>query len=310
MDAPAPRAQTILKLAQSLGFALCGIAPPQPSPHSGYFRRWITEGKHGEMDYLAKDVDVRLDPRKFVPGARAVIVLADQYECGQPATSTGPRIAAYAQQRDYHRAMKKRMHRLADELRIKWPNHEYRSCVDTAPILEREQALRAGLGWIGKNTMLIHPRKGSFLLLGCIVTTLAVQTNDTLETDHCGSCTRCIDACPTRCLEPYRIDAQRCVSYLTIEHRGAIDPSLHSAIGPWLAGCDVCQEVCPFNERHDVEAPRGNVGLLNPQEILNWTPAQRQAALVNSPLKRITLAMWKRNARIVARNTLDVEPDR
>ena len=139
--------------------------------------------------------------------------------------------------------IKKRLFRLADLLRERWPDHHYKVAVDTAPILEREHAMRAGLGWVGKHTLIIHPRLGSWLLLGQIVTTLDIQPDEP-AIDHCGTCTRCIDACPTNCIEPYQLDAQRCISYLTIEHRSLIDHEFHSAMGDWIAGCDVCQEVC------------------------------------------------------------------
>ncbi|MBI1337082.1 MAG: tRNA epoxyqueuosine(34) reductase QueG [Phycisphaera sp.] len=340
-----PRARTVHDLAERLGFAFCGIAPANESKYAVHVREWLANARHGEMAFMAEDVDVRVDPRKLVPGATAVIVVGDGYggsgrmgrsgrvtewssdqvkgkeaDSDSAQSATGPldhsatspsgRIAAYAQSKDYHARMKKRMHRLSDELRIRWPGYAYRSCVDSAPILEREQALRAGLGWIGKNTMLISPSKGSCFTLGCIVTTLPIQTFDgPVVADHCGTCTRCIDACPTRCISPegYHLDATRCISYLTIEHRSAIAPDLHEPMGEWLAGCDVCQKVCPYNEspslphaaRHPVLKSRFNL-----LDILHWTPERRQNALVNSPLKRIRLDMWKRNALIAAGNHL------
>ncbi len=292
------------------------------------------------MNYMLDQLEERLDPCQLVPGARSIICVADAYPSRHhqpqaPTDTPGPasdvafdvasdnaqssttplgRIASYAWSGDYHWVIKKRLHRLADELRGYFPGHTYRSCVDTAPTLEREHALRAGLGWVGKNTMLIHPKLGSYFLLGEIITTLPLATASDLGqsiSDHCGTCTRCIDACPTQCLQPYRIDASRCISYLTIEHRDAIDPALHPAMGDWLAGCDVCQQVCPFNERaespptyhheYTTHTPGAALPLL---AVLNWNQDARRQALFKSALKRIKLDQFKRNALIAAGNWL------
>ncbi len=172
------------------------------------------------------------------------------------------RIARYAQGDDYHKVMTKRLHRMADAPREQFPDEQFKCTVDTAPILEREHAERAGLGWCGKHTLLIHPRFGSWMLLGTIVTTLKLQTSSEANypvallppSDHCGTCTRCIDACPTQCIANpddtghRSVDAKRCISYLTLEHRSLIDLSLHEPMGDWIAGCDVCQSVCPYNQ--------------------------------------------------------------
>lgn len=334
----APRAQAVVRLAQNLGFALLGIAPAEPSAYAREFQAWLDAGLQGEMDYMAAHTPQRLDPRVLVPGARSIICVADLYAsraaappAGEPAPSqpgTG-RIARYAWGDDYHRVMKKRLHTLADALRERWPEETFLTTVDTAPILEREHALRAGLGWIGKNTMLIHPALGSYLLLGEIVTTMPMQTADEgagasgastsgpgRMADHCGTCTRCIDACPTRCITEHRVDATRCISYLTLEHRGPIAPELHADMGDWLAGCDVCQEVCPFNQPraagedealprpYRAYAPRPPAPAVPLLEVLNWTAPDRQKAFERSPLKRIKLDQLQRNALIAAGNRL------
>jgi len=210
---------------------------------------------------------------------------------------------------DYHAVLKKRLHRLADDLRQRWPDEAFRACVDTAPVLEREHHRRAGLGWVGKNTMLIHPFRGSHLLLGEIITTLAAEPDEPMH-DHCGTCTRCIDACPTQCITPHQLDASRCISYLTIEHRGSIDSSLHSAMGDWMYGCDVCQEVCPYNAPQrgqtaqpppeDYGPPRP--GAMDPLEVLRWTEDDRRDAFTRSAMKRAKLNQIKRNALIVLGN--------
>jgi epoxyqueuosine reductase len=346
------------RLASSLGFALVGIASAEPTGYKKAFELWLAAGKHGEMAYLQTSFDTRIDPQRLLPGATSIICVADWYggQEGQvpgterqgvrsphspsalshPQSPSSPlphgRIARYAWGDDYHRIIKPRLHQLADDLRAKWPQHDFRSAVDTAPLLEREHAKSAGLGWIGKHTLLIHPQLGSWLLLGAIVTTLPIETSAnanypsplTPPTDHCGTCTRCIDACPTQCITPYSVDASRCISSLTIEHRSAIDPALHPLMHDWIAGCDVCQEVCPFNQEamggRPAEAHAG--AAMRPQyqprppapsvpliELLNWTEADREAALIRSPLKRIKLDMFKRNALIAAGNWIAKHDD-
>ncbi len=321
-----PRAATVQRLAQAQGFALLGIAPATASDHGEHMRQWLAAGKHGDMDYLAHEPEVRLDPRQLVPDARAIICVAMLHSREAAPTNDDPadphgRIARFAWHDDYHRAMKNRMHQLADAMRENWPDHTFRSCVDSAPVMEREHAQRAGLGWVGKHTLLIHPRLGSWMMLGEIITTLPLATRDATadgSPDHCGTCTRCIDACPTQCIdaEGYHLDASRCISYLTIEHRGRIDPSLHPALGDWIAGCDVCQEVCPFNAVEPVNVDQDDStpnGMLSPAQrprsfsllgMLGWDQDARAAAVFKSSLKRIKLEQFKRNAVIAAINYL------
>jgi len=222
-------------------------------------------------------------------------------------------IARYARGRDYHRAMKKRLHAVADELRIRYPGEEFRSFVDTAPIVERELATRCGIGWVAKHTLVISESLGSYVLLGGFVTTmdLAPPAGQTAAADRCGTCTRCIDACPTDAIEPYTVDASRCVSYLTIELRGAYPPELAAGTGDWLVGCDVCQEVCPHNQPTAARGPaevdpryasrRDGFDLL---EVLGWDESDRRRAFQTSALKRVSLEMMKRNAIVVAANQL------
>jgi epoxyqueuosine reductase len=224
------------------------------------------------------------------------------------------RIARYARGRDYHVVMKKRLHALADRLRQEFPGAEFRAFVDTAPVLEREYAQRAGLGWIGKHTLLLDPRLGSYLLLGGLFTTLELEApaDQVVVSDHCGACTRCIEACPTQAITERSVDATRCISYLTIERRLPISPELRAGLGDWLFGCDICQEVCPHNSRRpagaavgearpEYAAGRSSFDLL---EVLGWDEAARSRAFTGSAMKRATLAMMKRNAVIVAGNQI------
>jgi len=300
LDQLAPRARRVHQLAETEGFALCGIGPAEASDHAAWVRQWLAEGKHGRMAYLAENLEKRLDPHELLPGAKAVIVVADAYG-GEEGTEEGRdrgteeesdrvperrevdastglrpltsdishqtsdiltgRVTLYGRGKDYHKTIKTRLHRLADALAEWHPEASFKCTCDTAPTLEREHAQRAGLGWAGKHTLLIHPRRGSYFFLGCIFTDLSMQTSAEAgypgelvpPADHCGTCRRCIDACPTQCIDdPERtghrsIDASRCISYLTIEHRETIGPAWHEPMGDWLAGCDVCQQVCPYN---------------------------------------------------------------
>ncbi len=311
MEAPT---DAILDRCLALGFALAGVAEAGPTRYERQYRDWIKAGKHGEMAYLARNVEQRLDPRTMIPGAKSIICVADRYgEEGTEAQRHGGtkgRIARYARGDDYHVVMKKRLHQLADELAQQFPDEVFRVCVDTAPVLEREHAQRAGLGAVGKHTLLIQEGVGSYLLLGEIITTLALAPTPSAEgADPCGSCTRCIDACPTSAITPWSVDATRCISYLTIEHRGPIGEQFHEAMADWIFGCDVCQEVCPHNQptvrsaqakAHDAYVPRReDFDLLT---VLGWDEEARRAMFRTSPMKRAKLAMMKRNALIAAGN--------
>ncbi len=247
------------------------------------------------------------------------------------------RVARYAQGRNYHDVMKRRLHKLADQLRIDYPGSAFRTCVDTAPVNERELASLAAQGWQAKNTLIINPKLGSYMLLGVVATTLDLTPNSPRVPDSCGTCTRCIDACPTQAITPYSVDARRCISYLTIEHRGPIDPQHFAGMGNWIFGCDICQEVCPHNSPRNYtgdagrEASRRSPGsntsnaanhTINTRhqaphnayapmhthfdllQMLGWSEQDRRRAFTNSPMKRATLAMMKRNALIALGNTV------
>ncbi len=316
---PVELSQRIGAMALSLGFAAVGIAPAQPTQWEHILREWLVSGMGADMDYMARDLPLRLDPRGHLANTRAFIMVADQYAargaCDDPPLSPGQgRIARYARGRDYHAVMKRRLHRLADTMRSQIPGADFRSFVDTAPVLERELASLAGLGWQAKNTMIIHPRLGSYLLLGGAATNLPLVALPGQQpvADACGTCTRCIDACPTKAITPYRVDGSRCISYLTIERRTPIEPALHEPMGTWLYGCDICQEVCPHNSPREGRASigdphaayrsaRDSFDLL---EVLEWDAPRRTQALIASPMKRASLAMMKRNALIAAGNWL------
>jgi epoxyqueuosine reductase len=305
-------ADAVKRRARELGFDLVGVAPAGPSAYREYLRRWLDEGQAGSMTYLHHRFDERTDPSVYLPGAQSVVCVAINYHVPLETVPAGDasrrgRVARYALGGDYHELIKSRLHALADWIRAEFPGARTRAAVDTAPVMEKELAARAGVGWVGKNTCLIHPAVGSWLLLGEVITTLPLAA-DTPVTDHCGTCTRCIDACPTAAITtPYELDASRCISYLTIEHRGDIPADLRAQIGDWLYGCDVCQDVCPHNRKAPPAAdpalqPRFRNGTLDVDEVLNWSDEQYRAALRGSAMKRVKLPVFKRNAEIVAEN--------
>jgi epoxyqueuosine reductase len=303
--------QALKAQAARLGFDRIGIAPAGPSRYRDYFRSWLDDGRAGSMQYLSSRIEERTDPGNYLPGAQSVICVAMNYHVPlkEAETKGGPRgrIARYALGDDYHESMKARLHALADWMRAAGPESQTRCCVDTAPVMEKELAARTGIGWIGKNTCVINEEIGSWLLLGEIITTLALPTDDP-AIDRCGTCRRCIDACPTGAItEPYRLDATRCISYLTIEHRDAIDPNLAAKFGDWLYGCDICQDVCPWNRKAPMAtdpalAPRFPSGTLEINQVLQWTDENYRETLKGSAMKRVKLPMLKRNAEIVKRN--------
>jgi len=319
---PREKSDLVCRLGREAGFDAVGIAEAAPIARRAYLAEWLAQGRHGEMSYLERTAEVRCDPRRLLEGARSVIVAAQSYKPDSDAahrshtvesSNVEPRgrVARYAWGRDYHRVHRRKLQRLADALhKAVGEEFETRVCVDTAPIVEREMAAAAGLGWIGKNALVLHPRLGSYLFLGEIVTTPELAPSQPM-TDHCGSCTRCLEAWPTHAFPgPFQMDAMRCISYLTIEHRSQIPGELQPAMGDWIFGCDICQEVCPHNSK----APAATESAYGPSErfplapqpplatILNMTEDQRQQWLAGSAMKRATLAMLKRNAEIAARN--------
>jgi len=252
-------------LAHALGFDRAGVAPAEPGAHAAFLREWLARGYDGEMAWIGRRAEERIDPQRVLPGARSLLVVALVYDPAAPRLE-GPvpagRVARYAGGDDYHDVMLERLEALghALEARAGEPVRQ-RAYVDTGPVLEREAAARAGLGWIGKHTLLIDPLLGSYVFLGVLLTDLALAP-DAPEPDHCGSCRACLDACPTDAFpEPYVLDASRCLSYTTIELPGAIPEPLRAGQGAWVFGCDVCQEVCPWNTRTRRRVPEDAAGL-------------------------------------------------
>lgn len=312
----------VLECARSHGFAAAGVAPAGPSTQADHLANWLAKGAHATMGFMAKDLALRIDPRGHLPDTRAFLMVMDAYASREDPPTITPQapppghgaIARYARGRNYHDVMKKRLHALADALRLQYPGSDFRSFVDTAPVLERELAMLGGLGWQAKNTMLIHPKLGSYVLLAGAATNLPLVAlpPESRITDACGSCTRCIDACPTSALDIRQLDARRCISYLTIERQEPIAPDLHGKIGSWVYGCDICQEVCPHNSPREV----GVVGVTSPTQyqpsrasfdllsVMRWDESARREAFVNSAMKRAPLVVMRRNAIIAATNAV------
>jgi epoxyqueuosine reductase len=302
--------QLIKAQAYGLGFELVGIAALGPVETAAAFDDWVASGYAGDMDYLARGAEKRADTRQPVPGAKSAIVVGLDYGGREPS---GP-VARYARGDDYHDVMIDRLrelHRYVNEVVGRAiPGKAY---VDTGPILERDLARRAGLGWFGKNTMLLNPRIGSFFFLGELLLDLELEADQPFESDRCGTCRRCLDACPTSAFPEARVlDATRCISYLTIELKDDIDEALRPMIGERLYGCDVCQEVCPWNEKFSQplrgeafrprEAIAGKDAGTLAREILAMSDEDFRTAFRGSPMKRAKLHGLKRNASVVLDN--------
>ena len=301
--------------ASQLGFFLAGVTTPEPPPHYSTFENWLAQGLHGQMKYLATDRSRarRADPKQILDQCKSILVLATPYSPaqglsgGEAAYRDHGQIAAYAQGDDYHDVLPARMKELVQfiEQQVGGPvkNRWY---TDTGPILERDLAQRAGIGWIGKNTCLIHPKQGSYFLLSEIFLDLELEPDEPFITDHCGTCTRCIEACPTDCILPDRtLDATRCISYLTIELKDDIPVELRDKMGNWVFGCDICQAVCPWNRF----APEGDAAFSEKEpplpltEDLTLTPQTFNQRFKRTPIQRAKCRGYLRNVAVALGNT-------
>ena len=313
MIATPPRASlahAIRAQAFGLGFDLVGITTLGPVETADAFDRWIEAGYAGEMGYLPRGAGKRRDSRLPVPGALSAVVVALDYGGREPA---GP-VARYARGDDYHDVMTARLHELHAWIDVQ-VGHPIagKAYVDTGPILERDLARRAGLGWFGKNTNLVNPEIGSFFFIGALLVDLELEADPPFEADRCGTCTRCLDACPTDAfVAPRVLDATRCISYLTIEQKGEIPPELREKMGGLVYGCDICQDVCPWNVRfaRDLEEPalaaRGAIAGKDARtlarEILLMDGKAFRQEFKGSPMKRAKRRGLARNAAVVLGN--------
>jgi epoxyqueuosine reductase len=317
--------QSILNEAHRLGFILAGVTIPDPPPHFPVFENWLAQGRHADMAYLAADRAraCRANPKQILPECKSILVLATPYNFHHTALS-GEReanavevqlsgsIASYALGEDYHLILPPRLQALVAFIETQVgrsiPNRYY---TDTGPVLERDLAQRAGLGWIGKNTCLIHPRAGSYFLLAEILLGLDLDPDSPFATDHCGTCMRCIQACPTDAILPNRtLDARRCISYLTIENKGDIPSELRPLMQDWIFGCDICQMVCPWNK---FAAPEGDASFRPSSwppfpdliQILELTPSTFNRQFKHSPVQRAKRRGLLRNAAVALGNLGD-----
>jgi epoxyqueuosine reductase len=310
---PPDLAARLKQLALDAGFDLAGIARAAPTRYDQQYRDWIAAGKHGEMRYLEKNIDERLDITRKFPWAKSILCVALAY-FQQPPDHAAPafaapdaaKIAKYAWGRDYHKVIDAKLKTVEQQLRALLAPQDFhaRAYSDTGPLLERELAQRAGLGWVGKHTLLLHPRHGSYFLLGELVLSLDLPP-DTPITDHCGTCTRCIDSCPTAAITPYSVDAVKCISYQTLENRGDIPAKFHAPMqaANFLVGCDICQDVCPFNRRplptSEPDFTAAPVPLLSPNDVLEWSEQDWDCATRGRAFRRTKHDMLQRNAALL-----------
>ena len=296
--------------AARLGFGLSGVTPAVAPTGTDRLRAWLDAGYAGTMKYLADREAAYAHPRHVLEGVRSVVMLAMSYRTEEPkAVEAGQgRVSRYAWGGDYHDHIHERLHALADWLREKAPGANVRGVVDTAPLLEREFAQRAGLGWIGKNTLLLNRREGSWFFLAALLTDVEMDYDAEHKSDHCGTCTACLDACPTDAfVGPYILDARKCISYTTIELRDAIPLELRAGHGDWVFGCDVCQDVCPWNRKaplvdQAVFQPRPQENPLDLIALFGLDDASFRAQFRDTPLWRSKRQGILRNAAIVLGN--------
>lgn len=302
-----PTADEVKAEALRIGFVACGIAPLEPSRRADALDRWLARGYAGVMGYLPRQARKRKNPQAITPGARTAVVVLENYAAGpeeRPRDDDAFRIASYARGMDYHIVTHGRLHRLSEWMKSRGAVVAH-TWVDDGPVPERELAERAGLGWVGKNTMLIHPRIGSFTMIGTVFTDLDLGADAPMGLDLCGTCTRCLDACPTDAFVEERVlDATRCLSYLTIEQRADPPPELAERFAGWAFGCDICNDVCPWNVKfaQPTTVPefrdRGDPDRRDPDAFETMDEAEFHRRYADTPLARPGLARMRRNVRL------------
>ena len=295
----------VQRLASECGFELAGIVPAAPSADGARYLDWVAAGMAGRMGYLADHrADLRTDPKRLLAAAKSIVCVAKSYHREAPP---GP-IARYARSEDYHVVLREGLERLAARMREEFGPFEYRVCVDTAPLLERSYARDAGLGWIGRNTCLINQEYGSYTFLGELLVSLQADETAAPAAFRCGTCTRCIDACPTGAIAG-QLDATRCISYLTIERKGSLAAAERPSIGTHLFGCDICQEVCPWNRKAKPSSDPAFAPLIDGapplDELARMTPDDFRAVFRDTPVWRTRYSGLLRNAAVAMGNSGD-----
>jgi epoxyqueuosine reductase len=303
----------IHKKALELGFDLCGFSKADKLyEDEARLESWLKEGRHGKMSYMENHFDMRLDPRLLVPDAKTVVTLIHNYYPSKKQSPHQPQVAKYAYGEDYHDVIRKKLKSLLQEINLHIGQVEGRGFVDSAPVLERSWALKSGLGWIGKNGNLIHPKKGSYFFIATLIIDLTIDPDPNFSTNHCGTCTKCIDHCPTDAILPNKVvDGSKCISYFTIELRDALLPNnMQGKFNQWLFGCDVCQDVCPWNK---FSSPNQEPAFQPLQEIMNmsfedWddlTEESFKKVFQHSPIKRTQFNGIKRNLQFIKSHLSD-----
>jgi epoxyqueuosine reductase len=298
----------IKKAATELGFDRCGISRAQKLDEDAVrLEQWLHKGMHGSMQYMENYFEMRVDPSKLVPGAKSVITLLKNYYPSQDQKKGTPKISKYAFGKDYHEVIRKKLAELIDQVKINVGEIHGRGFVDSAPVLERTWAQRSGLGWIGKNGNLINKQSGSFFFIATLITDLTLEYDDPFAKDYCGTCTRCIDACPTHAILPDKvIDGSRCISYFTIELKEMLIPGeMKGKFDNWMFGCDICQDVCPWNR---FSKPHYEMEFTPIPEILNLSTKEWEAMteesfkkiFKDSPLRRTKFKGIQRNLKFLS----------
>ena len=300
--------QYIKITANELGFDFCGIAKAEFLNEDALrLESWLNKGFHGSMQYMENHFDLRTNPQVLVPGAKSVITLLKNYYTSQQQNSNSPNLSKYAFGKDYHEVIKSQLHLFLQQIKNKIGDFNGRGFVDSAPVLERAWAVKGGLGWVGKNGNLINKNSGSFFFIATLIIDVELDYDDVIVKDYCGTCTKCIDTCPTEAILPNKeIDGSKCISYFTIELKDALIPNnMKGKFENWMFGCDVCQDVCPWNRFSKPNTEKGFEPLL---EVLNFTwndwneltEESFKTIFNNSPLKRSKFSGIKRNLKFIS----------
>ena len=311
MNPMEPLETRLKEQARALGFDLVGVAPAGPADGFDRLRDWLARGFAGEMHYMHRHAEARRHPDAVLQEVRSVVMLGMNYYPGAEEAPNEPgrgRVARYARGADYHDVLRGRLNQLLEWLQREAPGCLGRGVVDTAPLLERDFARRAGLGWVGKNTMLLNKRLGSYFFLAALLVDVELRPDAPFEATHCGTCTACLDACPTAAfVAPGVLDSRRCISYLTIELKGDVPPDLRGGVGDWLFGCDVCQEVCPWNRKAPAATlpRRPELESLDAIELLGMSEEEFRRRFRGTALTRAKRRGLLRNAALVLGNTGD-----
>lgn len=305
--------EAVKRLASQQGFEFCGIATAMPlDEEARRLEKWLAQGKHGSMHYMENHFDLRTDPTKLVPGAKSVITVLKNYFPAAQQTPGSPRVSKYAYGTDYHEVIRKQLNSMLAQMREHFGHIEGRGFVDSAPVLERAWAVRSGLGWVGKNGNVITRQQGSFFFIATLITDLSLEPDAPFSGNFCGSCTRCIDACPTEAILPNKVvDGSRCISYFTIELKEKLIPeSMQGQFENWMFGCDTCQDVCPWNR---FSHPHHEPGFAPIPAILDfktgdWLELTEEAfktIFKHSPLKRSKFEGIRRNLQFLQAGPAD-----